>query len=147
MFGDWFVPEAAKIGFEDVKYALNAPNKQRCILLNTLPHHEQSCLIQGTLPAYEEESTINRYIDSGEFLEKCIIVYGRHGCDPTIHAKCKQLKRLGFVEVYMYVGGLFEWLLLQDIYGDAEFPTTSKMLDILKYRPNQVITMRGNTKN
>jgi len=25
--------------------------------------------------------------------------------------------------------------LLQDIYGDDEFPTTRKMLDILKYKP------------
>jgi hypothetical protein len=24
-------------------------------------------------------------------------------------------------------------LLLQDIYGDEEFPTTSKIIDILKY--------------
>jgi len=30
---------------------------------------------------------------------------------------------------------LFEWLLLQDIYGSEEFPTTSHELDILKYKP------------
>jgi hypothetical protein len=30
---------------------------------------------------------------------------------------------------------MFEWLLLQDIYGAASFPTTSKELDILKYKP------------
>ena len=29
---------------------------------------------------------------------------------------------------------MFEWLLLQDIYGDDEFPTTTKELDILKYK-------------
>ncbi len=27
---------------------------------------------------------------------------------------------------------MFEWLLLQDIYGFESFPTTSKVLDILK---------------
>jgi len=37
--------------------------------------------------------------------------------------------------VYMYCGGMFEWLLLQDIYGANEFPTTARQMDILKYRP------------
>ena len=31
---------------------------------------------------------------------------------------------------------MFEWLCLQDIYGDELFPTTSRELDIYKYRPN-----------
>jgi len=34
---------------------------------------------------------------------------------------------------------LFEWLLLQDIYGYDEFPTTIKVLDILKYKPSKII--------
>ena len=28
------------------------------------------------------------------------------------------------------------WLHLQDIYGDKDFPTTNKELDILKYKPD-----------
>jgi hypothetical protein len=32
------------------------------------------------------------------------------------------------------MGGLFEWLMLQDIYGYDEFPTTKKELDFLKYK-------------
>ena len=42
---------------------------------------------------------------------------------------------LGFCNVYVYPGGIFEWLCLQDIYGEKEFPTTSKELDILKFKP------------
>jgi hypothetical protein len=42
---------------------------------------------------------------------------------------------LGFQAVYLYVGGMFEWLCLQDIYGKDEFPTTTRQLDILKYKP------------
>jgi hypothetical protein len=42
---------------------------------------------------------------------------------------------LGFRNVCVYSGGMFEWLLLQDIYGATSFPTTSKELDILKYKP------------
>ena len=42
---------------------------------------------------------------------------------------------LGFEEVYLYPGGLFEWLCLQDIYSDDNFKTTMKELDILKFKP------------
>lgn len=132
MFREWFLPETKKIGFEDVKYAMRAID---VIIINTLPHSEQSCLIQGTIPAAEEEETINRYIENGTAISKRVVVYGRHSCDNTSSAKCKQLQSLGFAEVYLYVGGLFEWLLLQDVYGDKEFPTTSKTIDLLKYRP------------
>ena len=38
-----------------------------------------------------------------------------------------------------YPGGVFEWLLLQDIYGNDNFPTTKKELDILKYKPKRQI--------
>jgi len=48
--------------------------------------------------------------------------------------KYRQLVDLGFSNVYIYTGGLFEWLLLQDIYGSTEFPTTTKELDILKFK-------------
>jgi len=41
--------------------------------------------------------------------------------------------------VHIYPGGIFEWLLLQDIYGDDMFKTTSKELDILKYKPTNSI--------
>jgi hypothetical protein len=30
---------------------------------------------------------------------------------------------------------MFEWMILQDVYGMDEFPTTSKVLDILKFKP------------
>ena len=32
---------------------------------------------------------------------------------------------------------MFEWLLLQDIYGEKDFPTTKPEMDILKYKPNK----------
>jgi hypothetical protein len=46
---------------------------------------------------------------------------------------------MGFINVYLYPGGLFEWLLLQDIYGDDYFPTTIKEFDIFKYKPDDII--------
>jgi len=51
-----------------------------------------------------------------------------------VYKKYDQLVKLGFSNVFIYLGGLFEWLMLQDIYGYDEFPTTKKELDILKYK-------------
>ena len=39
------------------------------------------------------------------------------------------------------MGGLFEWLLLQDMYGSDEFPTTNKELDVLKYKPISILNI------
>jgi hypothetical protein len=70
-----------------------------------------------------------------------IIVYGKNSNDITILHKYEQLVKLGFTNVYIYTGGLFEWLMLQDIYGTTEFPTTKRELDILKYKPNKVLNV------
>jgi hypothetical protein len=31
--------------------------------------------------------------------------------------------------------------MLQDIYGESEFPTTKKELDILRYKPNKILNV------
>ena len=64
-----------------------------------------------------------------------IIIYGKNNSDDLAYKKYEQMLKLGFSNTHLYVGGLFEWLLLQDIYGEDEFPTTSKELDILKFKP------------
>jgi hypothetical protein len=78
-------------------------------------------------------------IEEYEFKKCKIIVYGKNSCDSTAEKKYDQLIKLGFVNVYLYNGGLFEWLLLQDIYGKDEFPTTTNILDILKYKPIRIL--------
>lgn len=139
MFKEWFYPEIKKIGFEDVKSALSA-QRNNTLIINTLDTQDQNCLIKGTIHAQDEERTINKYIDDGLAKNRNIIIYGMNDCDNKLVSKCRQLQSLGFLDVYMYMGGLFEWLLLQDIYGDSEFPTTSKAIDILKYRPPKTWT-------
>ena len=42
--------------------------------------------------------------------------------------------------VYIYTGGMFEWLLLQDIYGKEAFPTKGDELDILKFKSNSLLS-------
>ena len=68
-----------------------------------------------------------------------MIIYGKNSTDITVDSKEKQLEELGFEDVYVYSGGMFEWLLLQDIYGDQSFPTTSKTTDILMYKPPEIL--------
>lgn len=125
-----------KINFEDVQYAIN--NVDNHLLINTLNENEQTCLIKNTLNALQEENVINKLLNNGN-KKITIIIYGKNCNDHKIYEKYSQLTRLGFYNVYIYTGGLFEWLLLQDIYSMDEFPTTSKELDLLKYKPNKVL--------
>jgi hypothetical protein len=117
-----------KVNFEDVQTLGN-----NGILINTMPQNIQDCLITGTITVSDEEKYINKLLSSNK---SCvIIVYGKNSNDDTIYKKYEQLKKLGFINAKLYIGGLFEWLLLQDIYGDDEFKTTKKELDILKFKP------------
>lgn len=127
-----------KINFEDVQYVLKNPESH--LLINTLPDTEQICLLPNTIQASQEEIIINKYLSNGLKNIK-IVIYGRNCNDEKIHIKCSQLTSLGFYNVYIYFGGLFEWLLLQDIYGKQEFPTTKKELDLLKYKPNKILNI------
>lgn len=126
-----------KANFEDVQYAIRKSNE--FILLNTLLADEQSCLITGTINALSEEQIINDMIHSINTPDKRIIIYGKHSNDNSPYTKYKQLQNLGITDIIIYSGGMFEWLLLQDIYGMKAFPTTCKMIDILKYKPDRIL--------
>lgn len=105
------------------------------LLINTLPLGMQGCLIPGTMQIDEEEAAMNALISEPDGKNREIIVYGKNANDDTVYKKYQQLMGLGFRNACIYPGGMFEWLLLQDIYGAASFPTTSKELDLLKYKP------------
>lgn len=109
------------------------------IIINTLGFGDQDCLIKNTLPLELEEKTINDLLNTYDLSSKKIVIYGKHTNDETAEKKYKQLIGLGFSEVYIYQGGMFEWMLLQDIYGNQEFQTTKRVLDILKFRAEKRI--------
>jgi hypothetical protein len=88
----------------------------------------------------KEEEMLNTYLKSNRNVR--IIVYGMNSTDLNITKKYEQLLALGFVNVFIYSGGLFEWLLLQDIYGKELFPTTVYERDILKYKGRQHLNVR-----
>lgn len=119
------------IHFEELSEMINN-NSSSCVIINTLPLNEQNCLIKNTLNGNIEVETINNLISQDK--SKKIIIYGRNYRDITIYKKYKQLKTLGFVNVVVYIGGLFEWLCLQDIYGINNFQTIGTEVDILKYK-------------
>jgi Rhodanese-like domain len=124
-----------RISFEDMQLAIKNP--ELYLIINTLSLQEQHCLILGTLKAETEELTINKYLKENSNIR--IIIYGKNSNDENTEKKYKQLVSVGFYNIYIYSGGLFEWLLLQDIYGQDIFPTTKKELDLLKYKPEKML--------
>ena len=128
-----------KINFEDVQYVIK--NNEMFMLINTLCHEEQKCLIYNTSDVKKEEELINQFIKIGNYNVK-IVIYGKNCNDEYVYKKEEQLRKLGFNNTFIYSGGLFEWLMLQDIYGNLEFPTTSYDLDILKYKPNKILDLK-----
>ena len=113
--------------FEDIKKT----TEKNYILINTLPSTEQNCLIYNTVSIENEVTSVEQAIKD----KSIIIIYGYNTNDSTIYKKYKQIRQqLRHKNVFIYAGGMFEWLLMQDIYGNDEFITTSNELDILKYK-------------
>lgn len=126
-----------KVNYEDVQHACTGNDY---IIINTLPATQQSCLIKKTVTSDHEEKLLNDLMRSA--LSTKIIIYGLNYNDNSIYEKYNYLHKCGFSSVYLYIGGLFEWLCLQDIYGEELFPTTKKELDILRYKPVSCLNRR-----
>ena len=134
-----------KLNYEDVQIACkhsynnnnNDGNNNKYAIINTLDPLYQTCLIPNTIPIAEEEEIVNDIITNSKKTK--IIIYGLNSNDEKVYSKYEQLVKLGVKYVYIYNGGMFEWLLLQDVYGRELFPTTSRELDILKYKPRKII--------
>lgn len=120
------------------------PKSVKWLLISTLPKDEHEFLITGTIAFHLEEGKINEIIESGQIHNYKIIIYGKNSLDPTIELKYKQLKGFGFTQLYVYYGGLFEWVLLREIYGDDLFPSDISLKSLkedllLKWKPKRVL--------
>jgi len=131
-------PVIQKMSYEDMQYIIQ--HKDHNIIINTLNENEQQCLIPNTINPTQEVEILNTLIKNNNKKIR-IIVYGRNSNDERIYTKYHQLNSLGFYNVFIYVGGMFEWVMLQDIYGEQEFPTTKKELDILKFKPTKILNI------
>jgi hypothetical protein len=120
-----------KIGFEEMHKAIRSP-RQYCII-HTMAINDQECLVLNTVRAEEEEKRMEAILEKPAGIK--VVVYGRNNVDETVEKKYRQLVGLGLSEVYVYVGGMFEWVLLQELYGEDNFPTAGKCRDLLKYKP------------
>jgi rhodanese-related sulfurtransferase len=109
------------------------------IIINTMSVAEQDYLIKNTISYQMEENIINDLLNKYDMKTRKFVVYGKNANDESAEKKYKQLVSLGFADVYIYLGGMFEWVILQDIYGTDEFPTTRKVLDILKFKPAKML--------
>ena len=100
---------------------------------------DETILIKGTLTAEQEVQRINAWINDIEHTaNNDIFIYGYSNADfNKLLQRQKQLNGLGFKNVHIYFGGMFEWLLLRDVYGADEFPVDGLIkgaaLDILRY--------------
>ena len=126
-----------KINYEDMQTVIKNP--EIYLIINTFSPTEQQCLIINTILATDEETIIKKCLKENKSIR--IIIYGKNCNDETINKKYQQLYSLGFYNIFVYSGGMFEWLLLQDIYGKELFPTTKKELDLLKYKANQLLSI------
>ena len=109
------------INFESLKEM----QKEGATIIHTMDENEK-VLIFGTVVAEKESEKINKMMSKNDY-EKDIIIYGRncHEYEKLVK-KHKQLASLGFKNIFIYLGGMFEWLLLQDVYGQSQFPTEKK---------------------
>ena len=111
------------------------------ILIHVMDKTDQSVLIKGTLTIEKEITIINSLLSASKQGDTRIIIYGKNTDDfHKVVKRYKQLCDLGF-DAFVYIGGIFEWLLLQEIYGSSEFPIEfsqkqTGFLDILKFAPH-----------
>jgi len=126
-----------KINYEDMQTVIK--NTEVYLIINTMSPSDQKCLIINTTIAEEEEALINKYLKENKNIR--IIIYGKNCNDESVQKKYQQLLSLGFYNIFVYTVGMFEWLLMQDIYGKDLFPTTKKEVDLLKYKPSQLLNI------
>ena len=119
-----------KIHFEDIQKIIQYHTDH--IIISTLKINEQNCLIYRTIYVDNEEKIINDLLKKNK--NKKIIIYGKNYNDLTVYKKYNQLKQLGFSNMAIYPGGIFEWLCLQDIFGMELFKTYGSEMNILKFK-------------
>jgi hypothetical protein len=131
-----------KVSYEDLQMVVyrNTHVQYSTLIINTLPPSLQHCLIKTTVDIQFEERVVNTVIQKNPDI--MIIVYGKNSNDITILHKYEQLVKLGFTNVHIYTGGIFEWMLLHEIYGKDLFKITRYEIDILRYRPKSVLLAR-----
>jgi hypothetical protein len=122
-----------KVNFDDI---IMISLKNNYILIHVMEKEDEDLLIKGTLSINEEIEKMNSLLSS-EKMNVTIVIYGKNTDDVSkVIKRYRQLNEMGFSNVYVYLGGLFEWVLLQEIYGNDEIRTNNICKkNILDYKP------------
>jgi hypothetical protein len=80
-------------------------------------------LLPTTLSPEKEEEVINRILETGEIDQVTLILYGKNNTDTKVFEKYKKLHDRFGLNCVLYLGGMFEWLLLQKLHGEEAYPT------------------------
>ena len=128
-----------KVNFDDIiniSKDSKELTKNNNILIHVMEKEDQELLIKNTLLIDEEIERINSIL-SFRKMDVTIVIYGKNTDDISkVIGKYRKLCDMGFSNVYVYLGGLFEWLLLQEIYGNDEIKTNIVCKkNILDYKP------------
>jgi len=91
------------------------------LILSTMITQRGSPFILGTLSKQLEEVTLSAMLRTKRF-NIPILVYGHNSFDKTVETMCNILLNRGFTHVFVYIGGMFEWLLLNKLYGNNACP-------------------------
>jgi hypothetical protein len=105
-----------KVSACDIKY-IQEKHINDYIIITTIDNTTNIPLIKGTISPHEEETVINKMIGNKKHT-RGIIIYGKNNQDASVIKKYKQLIQFNIGEVYIYIGGLFEWLLLHKTYPE-----------------------------
>ena len=124
-----------KVNFDDI---IIISLKNAHILIHVMDKENEELLIKGTLTINEEIEKVNSLL-SFRKMDVTIVIYGKNTDDISkVIGRYRQLRDMGFSNVYVYLGGLFEWLLLQEIYGNEEIKTNIVCKkNILDYKPSR----------
>lgn len=115
------------LNFDDMKQAID----RGYTICHIMEEADEGIIIKNTLSVKDEIKKINDFLQNDQ-LDGMIVLYGRNYTDiDKLAQRQKQLNSLGFMRVFIYVGGLYEWVLLQNVYGDKLFPT-NRIFDILE---------------
>jgi len=122
-----------KVNFDDI---IMISKDSKHFLIHVMEKEDEDLLIKGTLSINEEIEKMNSLLSS-EKMNVTIVIYGKNTDDVSkVIGRYRQLNDMGFSNVYVYLGGLFEWLLLQEIYGNDEIKTNNICKkNILDYKP------------
>lgn len=105
-------------------------NSAKVILLATPQVDAKMWRIDRTLTPEMEEREINRiiqkYSSSGKAPEEKIVYYGLNSVDRSPDEQAAKLASHG-IEASVYRGGVFEWLLLREVFGTDNYPVCSTL--------------------